>query len=187
MTASCAGAPERCGEIPEFSRRWATQMTAAIIRRATIVVPRRTGSWYQRRVGRAIVGHVRCRCFRFGRSGEDRPDVGADWCNEPIAAPGQCFDELRGFSGIAKRLAHFLDRRIQPVLEVHERVALPQPFAQFFAGGNLARAFEQRREDLPGLLLQPDALTLSVKFARHRVELEAPEVEALPCRVTVHV
>ena len=65
------------------------------------------------------------------------------------------------------------------MFEIYEGVGLPQPLAKFVPGDNLARTFEQCREYLSRLLLEPYALPLPVEFAGDNVELEQSELEAL--------
>ena len=100
-----------------------------------------------------------------------------DRSDEAIAAPGQGLDELRRFGRIPECLAGLLDRRVQAVLEVHERVGFPEPFAQLLARADLARPFEQQRQDLSRLLLQPDPMALPVQLAAATIEFEWPEME----------
>lgn len=113
------------------------------------------------------------RCRGWFRNGwRDRGD-------ETVAAAGERFDEARRFRRIAKRLAHFLDRGVEPVLEIDERVGFPQPFAELFAGDDLAGAREQRLEHLTRLLLQPHAAALVEEFPGAHVELEPVEPDAV--------
>ena len=62
--------------------------------------------------GRNAVGWVRTL---------DRLDVP----DEPVTLPRERFNEFRRVGGIAQRLARFLDRRIQAVLEIDERLRFP--------------------------------------------------------------
>ena len=109
-----------------------------------------------------------------------------DLPDEPVATPRQCFDEFRLLGGIAQRLTHFLDGRIQAVLEVDKRVGLPKPFAQVVAGDQLAWTLEQRDEDLSGLFLKRDPLAIAEQVTRCQVQLETSEANARLGRVGLH-
>src|SRR5687767_10203346 len=99
--------------------------------------------------------------------------------DESISPPGQCFDVLRRVRGIAKRLPHLLDRGVQAVLEIDEGVRFPQAIPQFLARGNLAGMLEERGEDLPRLVLEPDTVSVTVQLTSGRVELERSKPQKL--------
>ena len=63
--------------------------------------------------------------------------------DKPVTALGNSFDVARMFRGIAKQVTDLLNRRVQTVVEVHERIGGPKGLLQFFAGDNFAAAFEQ--------------------------------------------
>jgi hypothetical protein len=98
--------------------------------------------------------------------------------DEAIPAPCERFDELRRLGRISKRLSHFLNCGIETVLEVDERVVLPQSLAELLARGHLATPFQQRGEDLARLILHPDTLAIAIELSRGGVELEGAETEA---------
>jgi hypothetical protein len=60
--------------------------------------------------------------------------------NKPIAAARQGLDESRGLSRVPERFAQPLHGRVHAVLEIDERVVLPEPLPQFLAGDQLAWA-----------------------------------------------
>ena len=64
--------------------------------------------------------------------------------NQSVAAPRNRLDELRGVSGIPKRIAQPFHRRVQPVLEIDERLFRPEFFSQLFAGNEFAGMCQQR-------------------------------------------
>ena len=103
--------------------------------------------------------------------------------NEPIAAACQRLNERWGISRIAKRPPDLLDRGVEPVFEIDEGVGFPEPFAQFLPGDDLARAFEQCREYLSRLFLQPHAFALAVELAgrRRRTQTIRTGGAGVPC------
>jgi hypothetical protein len=56
---------------------------------------------------------------------------------------GQGFDELGILGRVAQRLPEFLDRMVQAVVELDERVCGPQAGAQFVPGDHFSGAFDQ--------------------------------------------
>jgi len=98
---------------------------------------------------------MRLRCgFRAAR----RCRIGdSDVSNEAVAASSNGFDETRTLGGVAKSLTDLVDRFVEPVVEIHERVCGPELLLQFLATNDLAGALEQHRQDLEGLLLKPNS------------------------------
>jgi hypothetical protein len=47
---------------------------------------------------------------------------------------GQGFDETRVFGGIAEGFAQFVNRFVEAVIEIHERIGRPKAAAQLLAG-----------------------------------------------------
>ena len=80
--------------------------------------------------------------------------------------------------GIAERLSHLLNRRIQTVFEVDERVGSPELFAQFLACRDIPVALEQRREQLTRLLLERNPLTTAKEVPELLVERKRPELQS---------
>ena len=77
---------------------------------------------------------------------------------EPVAAPGQRFNEARIRRRIAQRFAQFVDGRVESIVEIDIRVGGPQPAAQVIAcddGAGLLQQHLQNLERLPREL-QPD-------------------------------
>ena len=90
---------------------------------------------------------------RVTRAGAAGVDVG-DRHQEPVAAPRERLDEPRGVRRVAEHLANLPDAEVQPLLEVHERVAAPDVIADLGAGHDLAAAAGQELEDLERLRRQ---------------------------------
>jgi hypothetical protein len=89
-------------------------------------------------------------------------ELPADRGDEPIAPPRQRLDESRHVRRIAKRLSQPANRGIQAALEVDERLWA-------------ARAFQQRPEDLEGLVGETDPDAALAQLARAQIQLERAE------------
>src|SRR6266496_5278638 len=74
---------------------------------------------------------MRLRCeFRTTSGGcSGNSDVG----DEAVAATGNGFDEAGTFGGIAEGLADLVDRLVEPVVEIHERVGRPECLLKFLS------------------------------------------------------
>ncbi len=100
------------------------------------------------------------------------------WRDEPIPSTRYRLDKRRRFGGIAERLPEFLYRRVEAVLEVDERVGLPETVAQVVARDNLARPVEECRQHLGRLLLQRDATAIvAAELAGRRIEYESGKLQ----------
>ena len=96
--------------------------------------------------------------LRFGFRTASRCRIGdSDVSNEAVAASSNGFDETRTLGGVAKSLTDLVDRFVEPVVEIHERVCGPELLLQFLATNDLAGALKQHRQDLEGLLLKPNS------------------------------
>jgi hypothetical protein len=73
-------------------------------------------------------------------------------------------------------------RRVYSVLEVDERIALPEPLTQFLAGNQLAGALHQALEHLEGLLLEVHAQAGLSQLAHAKVQLERAKPHHLTAR-----
>ena len=92
----------------------------------------------------SVCGH------RYGGCAVNRSD-------KAVAAAGQRFYKTRARCGIAQCLANLVDRSIQAVVEIDERVGRPDFLPQIVAGDDLSGMLQQSRENLEGLFLEPDA------------------------------
>src|SRR4029077_12568862 len=94
-------------------------------------------------------------------------------CDEAIAATRQGFNEPRTLSQVAQRLAQFVDRRVQTVVEVDKRVGRPDAGTKLVPGYYFARVMEQDVENAKRLFLQLHPQTLLMKFPGTQVKLES--------------
>lgn len=86
---------------------------------------------------------------------------------------------MRRFRFVAESLPEFLDRSVETLFEVDERVFWPQAFVQFFASYKFAGMFEKNAEDLNGLGLEFETDTVAEKFAGVKIDFEWPEANFL--------
>ena len=77
-----------------------------------------------------------------------------DHANVVVAFAGQRLDQARLFGGISERLPEMVHRLVEAPIEVDERAGSPEPVSQFFASDELAWLFQQREEQLKGLVTQ---------------------------------
>ena len=80
---------------------------------------------------------------------------------KPVAAARQRLDELRRIRCVAKYLANLADTEVQPLVEVHVRVAAPDVIADLRACDHLPAVEGEQFEDLERLRRQledPSAL-----------------------------
>src|ERR1700681_108998 len=99
--------------------------------------------------------------------GVDRGDVG----EEPVTATGNGLDEARILRRVAQRFTNLVDRLVQAVIEVDDRLA-PNFLAQLVPGYQLPGVSQQHRQDLKRLLLQSDAEDTLRQVAGSKIDLE---------------
>jgi hypothetical protein len=80
-----------------------------------------------------------------------------DLREEAVASTCNGFHKSGTLGGVAKGLTEFVNRFIEPVVEIHERVCWPEFFLKFLASYDFSRVLKQDRQDLQGLLLKPDS------------------------------
>jgi hypothetical protein len=97
----------------------------------------------------------------------DWGDVG----KESVAPTGNGLDEARILRRVAQRFTNLVDCFVKAVIEVDDRLA-PKFLAQLLSGYQLSRSFEQHRQDLKRLLLQPDPQATLRQLARSQVDLK---------------
>jgi hypothetical protein len=86
--------------------------------------------------------------------------------HESLSAPGQGLDVTRLVGRITQRLAQPVDRRVDAVLELDNRVVRPEEFLKFAPAHQPAWTLQQQTEDLKRLLLQTDAEAALAQFPR---------------------
>src|SRR6266699_5913946 len=116
-----------------------------------------------------------CRRNEFPGFGVWPPVSGrVDWSDvgeETVAATGDGLNEARILRRVAQRFTNLVDGFVQAVIEVDDRLA-PNFLAQFLSGYQLSGVFQQHRQDLKRLLLQPDAQAALGQFAGSNIDLE---------------
>ena len=75
------------------------------------------------------------------------------------------------FRRVAQRFANLVDGFVEAVIEVDDRLA-PKFLLQLLPGHQLPGFFQQHRQDLKRLLLQPDAQAALGQFAGAKIDLE---------------
>jgi len=80
----------------------------------------------------------------------DNCDVG----EKAVAAARDGLDEAGVFGRISQRISDLADRLVEAMIEIHDRL-WPKSTLHFFPGYELSGLFEQHRQQLEGLLLQP--------------------------------
>src|SRR5262249_5461818 len=95
-----------------------------------------------------------------------------DSSDEPVATARHGFDETWALGDIAEAIAQPVDDRVEAVVEVDERVRLPQPAAQLLARYDLTGPLEQRHENLKRLLLKPEPDPVFSQLPSRRVEFK---------------
>jgi hypothetical protein len=98
--------------------------------------------------------------------------------DEPVPTAGEGLNVLWSLSGIAQGPSRFLDRGIQSVFKIHERVGSPEPLAKCLAGDQFARSLEQCDQNLARMLLEADSAAVAVQITRDWIQLESSEANA---------
>src|SRR6266702_2556540 len=116
-----------------------------------------------------------CRRNEFPGFGVWPPVSGrVDWSDvgeETVAATGDGLNEARILGRVAQRFTDLVDGFIQAVIEVDDRLA-PEFLAQLLPGYQLSGFFQEHRENLKRLFLQPDAQATLCQFSGSKIDLE---------------
>jgi hypothetical protein len=75
-----------------------------------------------------------------------------------------------------------LDGRVQAVLEVDVGPVGPEPLSQLFSGDDLSWMLDERGQDLEGLLLDPDEVTVATERLRLQVRFKRAKADERPSR-----
>src|ERR1039458_5047211 len=94
------------------------------------------------------------------------------WRDEAIASAGDGLNMPGIGGGVAEGFAKFVDGCIQPVIEIHERVLVPQPLPHLFARHQLGWPFQKHHQHLEGLRVELEADTLLAQLSYGLVCLE---------------
>jgi hypothetical protein len=97
--------------------------------------------------------------------------------DKAIAATRRSFHKAGTLGGIAKRITDFVDRFIEPVIEIHESACGPAFFLKFLASYDLTVVHTRHRQHLKGLLLKPDSEAMLAQFAQLKIQLENSKME----------
>jgi hypothetical protein len=101
-----------------------------------------------------------CRRLRLGGEfrAANRACIGSfDFREEAVAAPGNRFHKAGTLGGVAEGLTDFVDRFVEPVVEIHESVRRPEMLLKFLASYDLAGVLQQHPEDSKGLFLEANS------------------------------
>src|SRR6266849_888652 len=96
-----------------------------------------------------------------------------------VTATGQRLDESRRISGIVQRLTQAVDGVVQTVIEINERVVRPEHLAEFIARDHVSGMFQQHRQNLKRLILQPDSSAVLEEFSCAEINGNRPEAGRL--------
>jgi hypothetical protein len=77
-----------------------------------------------------------------------------------------------------QRPAHLSDRSVQAAVEIDKRVGGPKRPPQFLPRHDLARMFEQHRQDLKRLLVKLDSAAVPVQLTGTQIGFEDSEPKA---------
>ena len=100
-----------------------------------------------------------------------------DLREEPVAAPSNGFNKPWTVGGVAEGLTDFVNRFVEPVVEIHERVCGPEFFLKFLASYDIAGVLKQHRQDSEGLFLKPDSQAALAQFASAKIQFENSKPE----------
>ena len=89
--------------------------------------------------------------------------------------PRDSFDEAWVVGGIPQGFAQALDRIVQPLIEINERVSRPDPPSYFLPGYHFAGTFQKDLQDLERLILELDLDAPLAQFSRTQINFEHAE------------
>src|SRR5580692_2391299 len=117
-------------------------------------------------------GAARCGCSLARHVYESQKSV-------PVSRDG--FDIAWTLRGIAEGRAQLGHGFVEAAIKIDEGVGRPKFLAEFLAGYHFPRMFQQKRENLEGLLLQLDSNTAFAQLCRaqiHFKDAKAPTLRA---------
>jgi hypothetical protein len=92
-----------------------------------------------------------------------------------MTPPRKRLDEDGFLCRFAQRIAQTLDRGIQTMIKVDERVRRPKFAAQFVSRNDVPRSFKQRDQHLKGLFLESYLLSPLAQFPCLQIQFERTE------------
>jgi hypothetical protein len=95
-----------------------------------------------------------------------------DLHDEAVPAPRNGFHKAGTLRGVAEGLADFVDRFVEPVVEIHEGIGGPELLLQFLSRYYLAGVIDQHGQHLKRLLLDFDLQSMFSEFTGTEINLE---------------
>jgi hypothetical protein len=100
-----------------------------------------------------------------------------DLHKKAVTAPSNSFDKAGTLGGVAESLTDFIDRFVEPVVEIYKSVCRSEFFLEFLASYDLAVVLKQHRHDLEGLFLEANSKAVLAQFASAKIYFENPKTE----------
>jgi hypothetical protein len=101
----------------------------------------------------------------------------SDLGDEAVSAPSNGFHEAGTLGRVAERFTDFVDRFVEPVVEIHKSVCGPKVFLKFLASYDLAGMLKEHRQNLEGLFLKPNSQAVLAQLACLKIQFEYPETQ----------
>jgi hypothetical protein len=92
-----------------------------------------------------------------------------DLREEAVSATSNRFHKAGTLGGVAEGLTKFIDRFVEPVVEIHESVRGPEFFLKFLTSYDLAGVLQQHRQELEGLFLKANSQVALAQFASAKI------------------
>ena len=100
-----------------------------------------------------------------------------DLRQKPVAATSNGLHKAGTFGRVTEGLSYFVDRFVEPVVEIYKSVCGPEFFLKFRASYDLAVVLKQHRQDLEGLFLKANSKAVLAQFASAKIQFENPKTE----------
>jgi hypothetical protein len=100
-----------------------------------------------------------------------------DLGQKPVAATSNGLHKAGTLGRVTEGLSDFVDRFVEPVVEIDKSVCGPEFFLKFLASYDLTVVLKQHRQDLEGLRLKPNSEAVLAQFAGTKIQFENPETE----------
>jgi len=99
-------------------------------------------------------------------------------CNKAVAPPGYCRNEDRLVGIVFKGDPNLTNTVVQPLLEVHKGLVLPEHRLDFFTGNEFAGPLNEQTQNLGRLRPESDGCVLLPKFSALKIELVCTELDS---------
>lgn len=100
---------------------------------------------------------------------------------ESVTATCDGFDIPRVFGRIGKCLAETCDGCIKSPVEIDHGSVGPDAANQIFPGDNFTGTLQKAGQNLKGLFLKPDVVTVLPEFSLGKIDLECSEADYFRC------